>query len=80
MEEAVSTINNEIFKWIGTFCTLAGAIATALAFDPLNVLMFNLGSLAWLIASIRMKDNSLMAVNSGLLAIYFVGLLIRVLE
>ena len=72
-------IDTEWFKWTGTGFTLAGAIATALAFDPLNVLMFNLGSLAWLIAAIRMKDNSLMAVNSGLLAIYFVGFLIRVL-
>jgi hypothetical protein len=73
-------IDNEIFKWIGTAFTLAGAIATALAFDPLNVLMFNIGALSWLIASIRMKDMSLMAVNSGLLAIYFVGFLIRVLS
>lgn len=72
-------INNEIFKWAGTAFTLAGAVATALAFDPLNVLLFNFGSLSWLIAAVRMKDNSLMAVNSGLLAIYFVGFLIRFL-
>lgn len=72
-------INNEIFKWAGTAFTLIGAIATALAFDPLNVFMFNLGSLAWLIAAVRMKDTSLIAVNSGLLAIYFIGFLIRVL-
>ena len=78
--DQVTKINNEIFKWTGTAFTLAGAIATALAFDPLNVLLFNLGSLAWLIAAVRMKDNSLMAVNSGLLAIYFVGFLIRILE
>ncbi len=73
-------INNDIFKWSGTAFTLAGAIATALAFDPLNVLLFNFGSLAWLIAAIKMKDNSLMAVNSGLLAIYFIGFLIRILS
>ena len=73
-------INNDIFKWSGTAFTLAGAIATALAFDPLNVILFNFGSLAWLIAAVRMKDNSLMAVNSGLLGIYFIGFLIRILS
>lgn len=78
--DRIVKIDNEIFKWAGTAFTLAGAIATALAFDPLNVLLFNFGSLAWLIAAIRMKDNSLMAVNSGLLAIYFVGFLMRVLS
>ena len=72
-------ISNDWFKWAGTAFTLVGAVATALAFDPLNVIMFNLGSLIWLIAAIRMKDTSLIAVNSGLLAIYFVGFLIRVL-
>jgi len=70
----------DIFKWTGTAFTLAGAIATALAFDPLNVLMFNLGSLAWLIAAIRMKDTSLIAVNTGLLAIYLVGFLMRLIS
>lgn len=71
------TVNTEWFKWTGTAFTLAGAVATALAFDPLNVFMFNLGSLAWLIAAIRMRDTSLIAVNTGLLAIYFVGFLMR---
>lgn len=77
--DQLAKVSNEWFKWIGTFCTLAGAVATALAFDPLNVILFNFGSLAWLIAAIRMKDNSLMAVNSGLLGIYFIGFLIRIL-
>lgn len=74
-----SEIDNEMFKWGGTAFTLAGAVATSLAFDPLNVYLFNVGAIAWLIAAIRMKDTSLIAVNSGLLGIYFVGFLIRVL-
>jgi len=78
--DQVMKIDNEIFKWAGTAFTLAGAAATALAFDPLNVLLFNFGSLAWLIAAVRMKDTSLIAVNTGLLAIYFIGFLIRILE
>ena len=78
--DQIVKIDNEIFKWTGTAFTLVGAVATSLAFDPLNVFMFNVGALSWLIASIRMKDNSLVAVNSGLLAIYFIGFLIRVLS
>jgi preprotein translocase subunit Sss1 len=78
--DQIEKIDTEWFKWAGTGFTLVGAIATALAFDPLNVFMFNFGALSWLIASIRMKDMSLMAVNSGLLAIYFIGFLIRVLS
>lgn len=66
-----------VFKWAGTGFTLAGAIATALALDPLNVVMFNLGAFAWLVASIKMKDVQLIAVNSGLLAVYVVGFLMR---
>lgn len=73
-------MNLDIFKWAGTAFTLAGAVATALAFDPINVILFNLGSLMWLIAAIKMKDTSLIAVNTGLLAIYFLGFLMRIIS
>jgi hypothetical protein len=67
-----------VYKWIGTAFTLAGAISTALAIDPLNVILFNVGTVSWLAASINMRDTQLIAVNSGLLAIYLIGFLIRV--
>ncbi len=67
----------EILKWVGTALTIAGAIATSLALDPLNVYMFNAGALTWLAAAIRMKEKSLIVVNAGLLAVYIFGVIYR---
>jgi hypothetical protein len=59
-----------VLKWLGTAFTLAGALATSLALDPLNVYLFNAGAVTWLVAAIRMKESSLVVVNAGLLLIY----------
>jgi hypothetical protein len=67
----------EILKWVGTALTIAGAIATSLAMDPLNVYLFNAGALTWLAAAIRMKEKSLIVVNAGLLAVYIFGVIYR---
>ncbi len=67
----------EILKWVGTALTIAGAIATSLALDPLNVYLFNAGALTWLAAAIRMKEKSLIVVNAGLLAVYVFGVIYR---
>jgi hypothetical protein len=67
----------EILKWVGTALTIAGAIATSLALDPLNVYLFNAGALTWLAAAIRMKEKSLIVVNAGLLVVYIFGVIYR---
>jgi len=67
----------EVLKWLGTALTIAGAVATALAIDPLNVYLFNAGALTWLAAAIRMKEKSLIVVNSGLLTVYLFGIFYR---
>lgn len=64
-------------KWVGTFFSIVGALATAAGFDPVNIIAFNLGCVFWLLASIRMKDSALMAVNAGLLGIYALGAIVR---
>lgn len=69
----------EILKWLGTALTIAGAVATALAIDPLNVYLFNAGALVWLWAATRMKEKSLIVVNAGLLAVYMFGVFYRVM-
>jgi hypothetical protein len=66
-----------VLKWLGTSFTLAGALATSLALDPLNVYLFNAGAVTWLIAAIRMKESSLIVVNAGLLLIYIYGIIHR---
>jgi len=64
-------------KWAGTALTIAGALATALRMDPLNVALLNLGSILWLVAAIRMKEASLVVINGALLGIYVTGAVIR---
>ena len=66
-----------VCKWAGTFFSIVGALATAGGFDPVNIVAFNLGCIFWLLASIRMKDSALMAVNAGLLGIYALGAIVR---
>ena len=64
-------------KWLGTALTLAGALATSLGLDPMNIWLLNLGSVTWLAASVIMKDLPLISINAGLLTIYAVGAIIR---
>ena len=66
-----------VCKWLGTAATIIGALATAGGFDPINIIAFNIGSIFWLLAAIRMKDAALMSVNAGLLGIYALGALVR---
>jgi hypothetical protein len=66
-------------KWVGTIFSIVGAIATAGGFDPINIIAFNLGAVFWLLASIRMKDSALIAVNAGLLGIYALGVIVRLI-
>jgi len=68
----------EILKWVGTALTIAGAVTTSLAIDPLNVYLFNAGAVTWLLAAIRMKEKSLIVVNAGLLAVYLFGIFYRI--
>ena len=39
-------------KWVGTFFSIVGALATAGGFDPVNIIAFNLGAVFWLLAKI----------------------------
>lgn len=66
-------------KQLALISTLAGAAATALAWDPLNIALLNLGSILYLYWSYTVRDWNLVAVNGGLLTIYVFGAIIRVL-
>jgi hypothetical protein len=67
---------NDSIKWTATAVTLLGALFTSLQIIPLNIYTLNLASIIWLIWAIRVKENSLIAVNLGLLGIYALGLVI----
>jgi hypothetical protein len=67
-----------ILKWVATFVTLGGALATALMIDPLNIWLLNTGALLFLIWGFLIKEKAMIAVNFGLLAIYVFGLIYRI--
>lgn len=66
-----------IAKHLALILTLSGAIATALAQDPLNIWLLNAGAILYLYWSYTARDWNLVAVNAGLLTIYAVGAIIR---
>ena len=66
---------NSIIKWSATAITILGAVFTSMNIYPANVLAFNLGSILWLIFAVRIKEQSLVVVNTGLLLVYVLGLM-----
>jgi hypothetical protein len=70
---------NTILEWVATIVTIGAALATAMALDPLNIYLFNIGSILWLIWAIRIKRLSLIVVNIGLLAVYVYGFIVRII-
>jgi hypothetical protein len=44
----------------------------------LNIYLFNIGSVLWLVWAVRIKRASLVVVNVGLLAVYVYGLIVRI--
>jgi hypothetical protein len=65
-------------KWTACFITLGGALSTSLSLDPLNIILFNLGSLIYVVWAWRIREASLITINAGLLTIYAVGAVLRI--
>jgi len=68
---------NTVLKWTACAVTLAGALATSLQLDPLNILLLNSGAVLYLIWSLRIREWSLVTINAGLLTIYLYGAILR---
>ena len=66
-------------KWLATFVTIAGAVCTSINLYPLGPALLNFGALLWLIVAIRWREWSLIVINATLLAIYSIGLVIKLL-
>lgn len=66
-------------KWLACWITLAGAVSTAAGWDPVNVYLLNAGSAIYLWWSVRIREHSLIVINTGLLVIYFSGTVSRLL-
>ena len=68
---------NSILKWTALAATLAGAGFTAFELHWANRELLALGSLLYLIWSVRIRELNLVLVNAGLLALYAVGLMLK---
>jgi hypothetical protein len=66
-------------KWTACFVTLGGAMATSLAWDPANIVLLNIGSILYVVWAWRIREVSLITINAGLLTIYAVGAVIRLI-
>lgn len=69
---------NAVLEWSATLVTVGAGVATALAMDPLNIYLFNLGSILWLMWAVRIKRVSLIVVNVSLLIVYVYGFIVRI--
>lgn len=70
-------ILNSILKWTALAATLVGAGFTAFELHWANRELLAMGSLLYLVWSIRIRELNLVLVNAGLLTLYAVGLLIK---
>lgn len=66
-------------KWLATFVTILGAVATSVNMYPLGPLLLNVGAFIWLIVAIMWREWSLIVINATLLLIYTIGLVIKLL-
>lgn len=64
-------------KWIATFVLIAGSFINSLGMYPLGPIVTVVGSFAWLVASIRMKDNALVTTNAVMIIFSIIGLVIN---
>ena len=70
---------NNFLKWIATILTILGALAISYKLDPLNIYLLNVGSVFWIIWSLRIREYSILAVNVVMMIIYAHGLIIRLI-
>jgi hypothetical protein len=75
----MNTVIATRIKWTATAITLAGAIFASLNIYPLSAITLNLGSGTFLIWAVLIRDRAMITVNAGLLAIYTIGLAIKLL-
>jgi hypothetical protein len=65
---------NGVLKWTALAATLLGAGFTAFEVHVINRELLALGSILYLVWSLRIRELNLVLVNGGLLTIYLVGL------
>jgi len=64
-----------LLQWSATAFTIVGAVLTSANVYPYNVFALYLGTVLWTIWAVRIRQLSLIVVNSALLAIYMGGMI-----
>jgi hypothetical protein len=67
-------------QWTATAFTIVGAVLTSANLYPYNVFALYIGTVSWTIWAVRIRQLSLIVVNSALLAIYLGGVIQGVRE
>ncbi len=65
----------DIIKWIATVVQLGGYALTGLNIVPINIYMFMVGIVLWLIVGIMWKDRAIVVVHVGAFIAIFAGYL-----
>jgi energy-converting hydrogenase Eha subunit C len=73
-----NSMMNTVLKWTATVVTILGALAVVFKLDPLNIWLFNIGSLIWLVWAFRIREYSIVLVNAVMILIYASGLIMRI--
>ena len=68
---------NKLLGWLGCGLVCGGALSTALQWDPLNIILLNIGALVYLVWGVRTRQMNQVIVNGVLLFIYGAGAYIR---
>jgi hypothetical protein len=66
-------------KWVATIVTLLGAVLASINIYPLSAIVLNSGAFLFLIWAFLIRDRAMITVNAGLLGIYTLGLLYKLL-
>ena len=68
---------NSILKWLATIITIGGAIAVSYQIDPLNIYLLNTACVIWIWWALRIREWSIVVVNTALLLVYIHGIILR---
>lgn len=70
---------NFFLKWLATILTIASAITISFHIDPLNIYLLKVACIVWIIWGYRIREWSIVVVNSAMLVIYGHGLVMRLM-
>lgn len=64
-------------KWLASAAQIGGYVATALAIEPLNLVLFLFGIVGWLAVALAWRDRAIVLIHIVALAAMLIGLTAR---